>query len=212
MVPGARRRGGTYQLFQECVNEGVIIPNVAPPEPFYNIPYEYGAFYMWGAIWWADVLESNATADATGAMVSRILTKRYGEILRSLPVVDLDKAVLGKENPYWRAWIDHPTEDAYWQGSLFWAGLERARIPVFHQSGYPIDLWQTAFTIDKGSRLRVEVSSAAFPLFSRNLNTGGHNEKETRFVTARQTVFHNARYPSHLLLPVIPEQMLQAAK
>jgi hypothetical protein len=113
-----------------------IIPNVAPPEPFYNIPYEYGVFFLWGAMWWADVLESNATADASGAALSRTLTKRYGQLLRSLPVVDLDKAILGKENPYWRAWIDHPTLDAYWERSSFWNGLKGARIPVFHQSGW----------------------------------------------------------------------------
>ena len=25
-----------------------IIPNVSPPDPFYNIPYEYGTFFLWG--------------------------------------------------------------------------------------------------------------------------------------------------------------------
>jgi putative CocE/NonD family hydrolase len=70
---------------------------------------------------------------------------------------------------------------------------------------YKIDLWQTGITIPKGRRLRVEITSAAFPLFSRNLNTGGHNEKETRFLTAEQTVYHSKEYPSHLLLPALPE-------
>jgi hypothetical protein len=40
-------------------------------------------------------------------------------------------------------------------------------------------------------------------MFSRNLNTGGHNEKETRFVPAAQKVFHTAGQPSHVLLPLI---------
>ncbi len=30
----------------------------------------------------------------------------------------------------------------------------------------------------------MEVTSASFPLFSRNLNTGGHNEVETEYVPA----------------------------
>jgi putative CocE/NonD family hydrolase len=71
---------------------------------------------------------------------------------------------------------------------------------------YRLDLWQTGISVPKGNRLRVEVSSASFPLFSRNLNTGGHNETETNFVTAEQTVYHDARFPSHVLLPVIPEE------
>jgi putative CocE/NonD family hydrolase len=444
-----------------------IIPNVSPPDPFYNIPYEYGAFFLMGAIWWAEVLETQATADISGEKIIGMLKKprdaKYQELLRRLPVIDLDKAILGKENPSWRKWIEHPSEDAYWQKINFLSRLERVRLPVFHQSGwfdgdgigsklnyarmsalghphqklilgpwghtdtatrmqgghdfgpqalrdlprdylrwfdywlkgidngvlkeplvsifvmnsnrwlhgpkyplpqtrfekwylagggkantslgdgklvreppgkdappdryrydpadptpnpdllggleketaeadkgkkpadrdrreertrkrrdllvyvseplaepytfagpvsavlyaassardtdwfmrlmtvdpkgkvfvlgegkirarfrrsmakpellepgkvyeYALDLWQTGITVPKGHRLRVEVASASFPVFSRNLNTGGHNEKETRFVTAEQTVYHDAQYPSHVLLPMIPEQ------
>jgi len=50
----------------------------------------------------------------------------------------------------------------------------------------------------------VEVASALFPMFSRNLNTGGHNETETKFVPARQVVYHDREHSSHVLLPVIP--------
>ena len=65
-------------------------------------------------------------------------------------------------------------------------------------------LWQTGLTVKPGGRLRVEVASAAFPLFSRNLNTGGHNEKETAFVSARQTIYHDRERPSHVVLPAVP--------
>ncbi len=41
-------------------------------------------------------------------------------------------------------------------------------------------------------------------MFSRNLNTGGHNETETVYVSAEQTIYHDAKHPSHVLLPVIP--------
>jgi uncharacterized protein len=70
---------------------------------------------------------------------------------------------------------------------------------------YQLDLWHTGITVPAGRRLRVEVASASFPLFSRNLNTGGHNEKETEYVAAEQTVHHSREYPSHVLLPAIPE-------
>ena len=69
---------------------------------------------------------------------------------------------------------------------------------------YRLDLWQTAGTFPKGARLRVEIASAYFPLFSRNLNTGGHNETETEFLSATQTILHDATHPSHILLPCIP--------
>ena len=70
---------------------------------------------------------------------------------------------------------------------------------------YQLDLWHTGITMPEGSRLRVEVASAAFPLFSRNLNTGGHNETETKFVKADQAIYRDAARPSHVLLPMIPE-------
>jgi putative CocE/NonD family hydrolase len=43
-------------------------------------------------------------------------------------------------------------------------------------------------------------------LISRNLNTGGHNETETNFVTAQQTIYHDLQRPSYILLPIIPEE------
>ncbi len=443
-----------------------IIPNVAPPDPHYNIPYEYGAFFLLGSIWWAQVLESEATADLSGAKMSQVEESDYSKILTTLPVIDLDKILMKKENPYWRGWISHPDNDKFWEKANFLEKLKAVDIPVFHQSGwfdgdgigtklnylkmksfghanqkmivgpwghtdtssrgigdkdfgkdaapdlqreyvrwfdfwlkgvkngidaepmvrlfamgsnkwltgntypleqtdfrrlllksggkantgkgdgrllwslpadsaefdaytydpgdptpdpsfyptrsqeelkktvisteeekkrheafhretadkradilvyltepleapltfcgplsavlyasssavdtdwfvtlseekadgeifplahgkiraryrsslakpeklkpgevvkYTLDLWHTGITIPKGNRLRVEVASALFPTFGRNLNTGGHNEMETRFVKAEQKVFHSEKYPSHILLPVIPE-------
>ncbi len=445
-----------------------IIPNVSPPDPFYNIPYEHGAFFTLGAIWWADILESKATGDLSGVALSKIGEKKYGQMLRALPVIDLDKAVLGKENQYWRQWIAHPVDDNWWAQADFLHKLQDVTIPVFHQSGwfdgdgigtklnylqmreyghgnqkltigpwghtdtsarklgehdfgpqavidlqrdylrwfdywlkgvdngvtkeplvsifvmgsnqwlhgdtyplpatkfikvyfsgsgkantskgdgrltfdepaaggpadkyvydpgdptpdpdfyelteeqekqvrsadekkkaaeahheqvtaerrdilvyqtdrlkepltfagpvsatiyasssakdtdwyvtlveiekdgktftlcagklrarfrnsvkkaellkpgriyeYKLDLWQTGITVPPGDRLRVEVASAVFPMFSRNLNTGGHNETETRYVTARQAIYHDQQHPSHVLLPVIPADALK---
>jgi putative CocE/NonD family hydrolase len=113
-----------------------IIPNVSPPDPYYNIPYEYGAFFMFGSIWWADVLEENASADITGQAMRDVWDKKYAKLLRQLPVIDLDKAVLGKENKYWREWIQHPDNDDYWAKASFLDRLEKLNIPVYNQSGW----------------------------------------------------------------------------
>lgn len=67
-----------------------------------------------------------------------------------------------------------------------------------------IDLWATSHVFLPGHCLRVEISSSNFPRFDRNLNTGGDQATGTQFHTARQTVFHNQRFLSHILLPVIP--------
>jgi hypothetical protein len=71
-------------------------------------------------------------------------------------------------------------------------------------SKYDIDLWFTSLVVPTGHRLRVSVASAAFPKYDRNLNTGGDNERDTHYVSARQRIFHDAAHPSSVRLPVIP--------
>jgi putative CocE/NonD family hydrolase len=69
---------------------------------------------------------------------------------------------------------------------------------------YDIDLWFTSRVFPPGHRLRVTVSSALFPKYDRNLNTGGNNERETRWVVAHQRLLHDAAHPSHVTLPLVP--------
>ena len=69
---------------------------------------------------------------------------------------------------------------------------------------FNIDLWATSNLFREGHRIRVEISSSNFPKYDRNPNTGGPIHLETEVQTAEQTVYHNARYPSHITLPIIP--------
>ena len=69
---------------------------------------------------------------------------------------------------------------------------------------YDIDLWFTSRVILAGDRLPVTVASAAFPKYDRNLNTGGDNERDTRYVVVRQRILHNRAHPSFVRLPIIP--------
>jgi putative CocE/NonD family hydrolase len=69
---------------------------------------------------------------------------------------------------------------------------------------YTLDLWATSHVFKAGHKLRVEVSSSNFPRYDRNPNTGHDFASDTELRTARQTIFHDSRYPSHLILPVIP--------
>jgi predicted acyl esterase len=69
---------------------------------------------------------------------------------------------------------------------------------------YDIDLWFTSRVIPAGHRLRVTVASAAFPKYDRNLNTGGDNERDTRYIVVRQRILHDKAHPSFVRLPIIP--------
>jgi hypothetical protein len=67
-----------------------------------------------------------------------------------------------------------------------------------------LDLWSTSNVFLRGHTLRLEISSSNFPRFDRNLNTGEDIKSARRFVSATNTIFHDAQHPSVLVLPVIP--------
>lgn len=69
---------------------------------------------------------------------------------------------------------------------------------------FEIDMWSISQVFLPGHRIRLEISSSAFPKFDRNLNTGGPIATETEMVVAQNTVWHEAEHPSQLVLPVIP--------
>lgn len=69
---------------------------------------------------------------------------------------------------------------------------------------YKIDLWSTSNRFLKGHRIRLEISSSNFPQFDRNPNTGHPFGLDAQLKVANQKIFHDAEYPSHLILPIVP--------
>jgi uncharacterized protein len=69
---------------------------------------------------------------------------------------------------------------------------------------FTIEPFPTANVFKKGHRIRVDISSSNFPRFDANPNTGEPLGKNRRMVTADNTIYHSARYPSHIVLPIAP--------
>jgi putative CocE/NonD family hydrolase len=65
-----------------------------------------------------------------------------------------------------------------------------------------VTLWPTAYRFKCGHRVRVQVSSGAFPRYDRNPGTGEPRATATTLRVARQEVFHDAQHPSAVILPV----------
>ena len=92
-------------------------------------------------------------------------------------------------------------------------GIVRARFrtsvaqPSFVEPGrvypYVIDLWSTSHLVKKGHQIRVDISSSNFPRFDRNPNTGATLGVDSKLEKAKQTVYHNSTYPSHIVLSLI---------
>lgn len=106
-----------------------LIPIVSPPDPFFNIPYAYGTFFLWGDLWW--------TAIVDGKGMSALPKYTSLEPFKTLPLTALDTAVLGKHVGFFQEWLRHPTNDAYWQQVNFEAKLRQLPdLPALHISGW----------------------------------------------------------------------------
>jgi putative CocE/NonD family hydrolase len=68
-----------------------------------------------------------------------------------------------------------------------------------------IELPPTSNLFARGHRIRLEISSSAFPLF-QNLNVDGGIAEATDYNVANQTIYHDKNHPSHVILPIIPQK------
>jgi len=68
---------------------------------------------------------------------------------------------------------------------------------------YDVELLPTARVFRRGHRIGLHLSSSRFPLWDRNTNTGNDPATDRQTEVARQTIYHDADCPSHLLLPAI---------
>lgn len=106
-----------------------IIPQVSPPDPDQNFPYEGGVLLM-GAAWWAGVL---AHMDAGGAGIPQ---KDYAKIMATLPLGDLDEA-FGSAEPFLDEWLSHPPVDEdYWGPVRYQPHLPQMEVAALHLTGW----------------------------------------------------------------------------
>ena len=93
-------------------------------------------------------------------------------------------------------------------------GIIRARFrnslerPELMQPGeiyqFTIQLYPTSNLFRAGHRIRLDISSSNFPRFDPNPNTGEALNAHTHTMVARNTIYHDAAHPSHVILPIIP--------
>ena len=67
---------------------------------------------------------------------------------------------------------------------------------------FRIILYPTANRFSRGHRIRVDISSSNYPRFDANPNTGEPLGHARRVTTADQSIFHDASWPSRLLIHI----------
>ena len=67
-----------------------------------------------------------------------------------------------------------------------------------------VDLWATSNCFRAGHRIRIVVNSSCFPRFDVNPGTGKSGARFVDRIKAENRIYLEERYPSHILLPVVP--------
>lgn len=107
-----------------------IVPQVSPPDPQENFPYEGGCFLLTAA-WWSRVLE---TMEAGTDWASGL---DWEALYKTLPLGDLDRALGASEKCFLDEWLAHPPHDvAYWERMSYQARFPQMSVPAFHVSGW----------------------------------------------------------------------------
>ena len=68
---------------------------------------------------------------------------------------------------------------------------------------YSIDLGEVGHRFQPGHRIRLDITSSAYPLIAPNQNTGNPVATDTEWKIARQTIHHDRERPSALVLSVV---------
>jgi uncharacterized protein len=69
---------------------------------------------------------------------------------------------------------------------------------------FTIEMYPTSLVFQHGHRIRLDISSSNFPRFDINPNTGEPLNDNRRWQIAENTIYLDAKHPSHIVLPVVP--------
>jgi len=155
-------------------------------------------------------------------MLGDEMESRYGELLRerkdivayrSAPIQEPFK-ILGPMSAVIHVSSDVPETDLFVRISeedpsrghfLLAEGKTRVRFQGKKPVRVEVDLWHTAIRIAKGNRLLVDIASASFPIYARNLNTGENSLTGTVHRIAKVAVHRSAEFPSFVELSSVTE-------
>ncbi len=106
-----------------------LIPIVSPPDPFFNVPYAFGAFFLAPSAWW--------TAIVDGKTMNAFPTFKSLDPFYTLPLTDVDKKLFGHHVAFFQEWLHHSSNDAYWQQTSFDDRMKSfGPLPALHVSGW----------------------------------------------------------------------------
>jgi hypothetical protein len=107
-----------------------IVPQVSPPDPHENIPYEGGVFLL-SAAWWAKVLDGMKKGTDWRVGVD------WKKVMATLPLTDLDKSLALDDGSFLDVWLAHPPHDReFWEHASYQDAFSKITVPALHVTGW----------------------------------------------------------------------------
>ncbi|WP_188193314.1 CocE/NonD family hydrolase [Nonomuraea sp. SYSU D8015] len=132
-----------------------------------------------------------------------VLTSTTGELARDAEVIGEISAEIWFRSslPYADVFVRLRDVDAQGRSTNVCDGLI-SLTGADQTSCATVRLWPTAYRFKRGHRIRVQVSSGAFPRYDRNPGTGEPRATAATLRAADQEVFHDPAHPSAVILPI----------
>jgi hypothetical protein len=123
----------------------------------------------------------------------------------------------GRDTDLWVRILDVAPDGTAW--NLMNPGLDVIRASYRHESRVPelltpghvyavtLSELLTGNQFKQGHRIRIQLSTAFFPWFSRNLNTGKSEVTSDSMQTAHVVVHHDRKWASEIVLPVVRQPL-----
>jgi hypothetical protein len=145
--------------------------------------------------------------DEMESRYSKMLAKRKDIVAyRSAPIQEPFKILgpmsaviyVSSDVPETDIFVRISEEDSSHKHFLLAEGKTRVRFQGKKPARVEVELWHTAIRISKGNRLVVDIASASFPVYARNLNTGKNSLTGTVHRKAKVEVHRSAEFPSYV--------------
>lgn len=107
-----------------------IVPQVSPPDAFFNLPYDHGMFFLYGNVWWADLVREKKTHLERAADKAKDWSK-----MAILPLTEIDNALFGVNIPFYDEWLKRD-DASKWGGWNYQEQMSKLDIPALHISGW----------------------------------------------------------------------------
>jgi putative CocE/NonD family hydrolase len=109
-----------------------------------------------GAVQWALTMLATVTFETAVALTQRGCAQIFGNqrFYRHLPLITADEALIGRPIPFYRDWLEHNLDDAYWRALNTHDRVDQVTVPVCQQAAWFDPYTDAMFKLWNGMRER----------------------------------------------------------